>query len=48
VHVNRSLKRLRLEGLVSFFGHAVRIRDLVRLAEYADSDDSYLHLDERH
>lgn len=46
VHVNRSLKRLRLEKLVSFEHHNVVIHDVGRLAEYADFDPGYLHLSE--
>ena len=44
VHVNRTLKKLREEGLIAFFGSGIRIPDVIALRRAADFDPSYLHL----
>ena len=44
VHVNRTIKVLREEGLVEFDKRAVRIIDFPRLAQMGDFDPRYLHL----
>jgi len=42
VHVNRTLQRLRSEGVVSTRGHAVDVLDWERLADIAEFDPTYL------
>lgn len=44
VHVNRSLKNLRNEGLLSWQQSSVEIPDFQRLAEFSDFDPIYLQL----
>jgi CRP-like cAMP-binding protein len=44
VHVNRTVKKLREEGLVSWHLHSLTILDFERLKEVADFDDAYLEL----
>jgi len=43
--VNRSLRRLREQGLVEFRGGRVTIHDLPGLERIAEFDPSYLYLD---
>jgi len=43
VHVNRSLRALRQQGLISWVGPVVSILDLQALATVADFDADYLH-----
>ena len=43
VHVNRSLKSLRMDGLVVLQGHHISIRDIDALADVAAFDPSYLY-----
>jgi CRP-like cAMP-binding protein len=45
VHVNRSLKELRSEQLVTWERNAVTIRDWDRLQLFADFDPTYLQID---
>lgn len=45
VHVNRMLKKLRDEGLLTFRGGAVTIGDWDRLVRVAEFDPTYLHLE---
>ena len=45
VHVNRSLRRLREQGLVEFRGGRVTIHDLPGLERVAEFDPAYLYLD---
>lgn len=47
VHVNRVLKRLRDERLISLAGKTLVIHDIERLKEIADFNPNYLHLDRR-
>jgi CRP-like cAMP-binding protein len=47
VHVNRTLKELREEGLVTFRGGSVTIHDLKRLEKVAEFNPSYLYLERR-
>ena len=47
VHVNRTLKALAAEGLIERTNRSVRIPDWKKLAEIADFDSRYLHLDQR-
>ncbi|HZG09701.1 MAG TPA: Crp/Fnr family transcriptional regulator [Allosphingosinicella sp.] len=47
VHVNRMLKKLRDEGLVTFRGSEVIIHDWEALQRRAEFDPVYLHLDKR-
>lgn len=47
VHVNRTLKDLREQGLVEFRGGTVRIDDLPGLQRLAEFDPGYLYLDRR-
>lgn len=44
VHVNRTLKVLRKEGLIAMTGRRVRILDLPRLQALAEFKANYLHL----
>lgn len=44
VHVNRVLKQLREEGLVTFRGRRVELSDVARLRRVADFRDDYLYL----
>ena len=45
VHVNRMLKQLRDDRLVTFRGGQVTIHDLARLKQVAEFDPTYLYLD---
>ena len=45
VHVNRMLKKLRDEGLLTFRGGEVVFHDRQRVEQEAEFDRSYLHLD---
>jgi CRP-like cAMP-binding protein len=47
VHVNRTLKELREQGLVEFRASTVRILDLAGLRRVAEFDPEYLYLDRR-
>ena len=47
VHVNRMLKKLRDEGLLTFRGGEVTIHDLGRLQRLAEFDPTYLYLERR-
>jgi CRP-like cAMP-binding protein len=44
VHVNRTLKVLREEGLIHQSKRSIRITDFERLAQVGDFDSQYLHL----
>lgn len=44
VHVNRMLRSLDEEGLISRSARAVRIADWAALAKAGEFDDAYLHL----
>lgn len=45
VHVNRTLKKLREEGLVTFVHGCVTIHDWHRLQQVGEFDPGYLHLE---
>ena len=47
VHVNRMLKQLRDDRLVTFRGGMVTVHDLARLQQVAEFDPTYLYLDRR-
>jgi CRP-like cAMP-binding protein len=47
VHVNRTLKELRVRGLVEFRGKRVVIQDLPALERAAEFDPAYLYLERR-
>lgn len=47
VHVNRTLRELREQGLVEFRAGTVRIIDLAGLQRLAEFDVGYLHLERR-
>ena len=47
VHVNRTLRELREEGLMTFADRRVRIHDPVGLKRAADFDPAYLYLGKR-
>lgn len=47
IHVNRTLRDLRLEGLVEFRAGVVRILAMDRLIEVAEFDPGYLYLERR-
>ncbi len=44
VHVNKSLKRLREDGLITFRANEVRVHDWDRLRSVAEFDPAYLQL----
>ncbi len=48
VHANRTLRKLRAEGLLEFAGGVVTIRDTERLKAAARFNGEYLHLDRVH
>lgn len=43
VHVNRVLRKLRLDGAMTLTGGTLEISDILVLAAVAGFDDSYLH-----
>lgn len=47
VHVNRTMRRLREQGLIVIAGRSVTILDVGRLQKFADFDGSYLRQIER-
>ena len=47
IHVNRMLRQLREQKLMTFRGSQVEIHDWERLQRAADFDPSYLHLERR-
>jgi CRP-like cAMP-binding protein len=47
VHINRTLKELREQGLVEFRGGRVDIKDLAGLQRVAEFDPDYLYLEKR-
>jgi CRP-like cAMP-binding protein len=47
VHLNRIVRHLRLEGLITLKGHTVTIPDVERLKSIADFNPNYLHLTQR-
>ena len=47
VHTNRTLQRMRAEGLISLSNRQLTILDLDRLKAVAGFDPNYLHLDRR-
>lgn len=47
VHVNRTLKMLRTEGLITFKGGQLIILDAARLRALISFNSSYLHLEDR-
>lgn len=44
VHINRSLKRLREDGVMTFRRGHIQIHDVTRLSKAAGFDPAYLHL----
>jgi CRP-like cAMP-binding protein len=48
VHVNRTLKELREDGLLTFKGKLVEVQNWDRLVELAEFDPFYLSLNQRH
>jgi CRP-like cAMP-binding protein len=47
VHVNRTLQRMRAEGLIEFHRKQLTIRDPRRLMDAAGFEPNYLHLERR-
>ena len=47
VHVNRTLKLLRADGLITFKGGQLVVLDAARLRAISSFNSSYLHLEER-
>ncbi|MEN3976802.1 Crp/Fnr family transcriptional regulator [Emcibacter sp. SYSU 3D8] len=45
IHVNRTLKRFRDEGMIRRSGQWIELTDIEALVELCDFDPSYLHLD---
>lgn len=48
VHANRTLKKLKADGLVDFSGGVVAVLDTVKLKKAAQFSGEYLHLDRAH
>ena len=48
VHANRTLKKLKADGLVDFSGGVVSVLDTARLKKAAQFSGEYLHLDRAH
>ncbi len=46
VHVNRVLRNLRAEGLITYKRNQMSITDISRLRELSDFDSQYLHLND--
>ena len=47
VHLNRIVRQLRLEGLITLKGHTITIPDVERLKSFSDFKPNYLHLTPR-
>lgn len=47
VHINRTLQRMREEGLIELENRRLRILDMGRLCNIAAFDDKYLHRERR-
>jgi DNA-binding transcriptional regulator LsrR (DeoR family) len=47
VHLNRIVRQLRLDGLITLKGHTITIPDVERLKSFADFKPHYLHLSQR-
>ena len=47
VHVNRTLQRLRNEGLITFRGGVLKVLDVRALEDAAGFDPAYLHIERR-
>lgn len=47
IHVNRTLQRLRGEGLITLSGRVLTINNITELQQVADFDGGYLHKDVR-
>lgn len=47
VHINRTLKAMRAEGLISLHSRRLEIRDWAKLVATAEFSPQYLHLDDR-
>jgi DNA-binding transcriptional regulator LsrR (DeoR family) len=48
VHINRTLQRLRADGLIRMDGTRLQVLDAKRLKERAGFNANYLHLDRAH
>jgi CRP-like cAMP-binding protein len=47
VHLNRIVRQLRLEAMITLKGHTITIPDVERLKSFADFNPNYLHLTQR-
>jgi CRP-like cAMP-binding protein len=47
VHLNRIVRQLRLEGMITLKGHTITVPDVERLKSFAEFNANYLHLTER-
>jgi CRP-like cAMP-binding protein len=47
VHLNRIVRQLRCEGLITLKGHTITIPDVERLKSFSDFNPNYLHLTQR-
>lgn len=47
VHLNRIVRQLRCEGLITLKGHTITIPDVERLKSFAEFSPNYLHLSQR-
>jgi hypothetical protein len=47
VHLNRIVRQLRVDGLITLKGHTITIPDVERLKSFSDFKDNYLHLTQR-
>jgi CRP-like cAMP-binding protein len=46
VHVNRTIQRMRIDGLITINKHTINVADWPRLQATGDFNRSYLHLGE--
>ncbi len=47
VHLNRIVRQLRLDGMITLKGHTITIPDVERLKSFSDFKENYLHLTQR-
>jgi CRP-like cAMP-binding protein len=47
VHLNRIVRQLRMEGMITLKGHAITIPDVEHLNRFSDFNPNYLHLTQR-
>ncbi len=47
VHLNRIVRQLRLQGLITLKSHTITVPDVERLNSFAEFNPNYLHLTQR-